>query len=126
MSGCARRWTRRCRRASRGAGGLPGGVVTIDIDHFKVINDAHGHAEGDRILAAAAERLRSVVRGSDVVGRLGGAEFVLILPGADGEAAEDCAERARAALAELTVRGKPLAASAGVGGARAAAGGGGA
>ena len=54
------------------------------------------------------------MRASDVVGRLGGEEFVLILPGVDAEAAEDCAERARAALAELTVRGRPLAASAGV------------
>jgi diguanylate cyclase (GGDEF)-like protein len=96
------------------ATGGPVAVVLIDLDHFKVINDAHGHAEGDRILAAAAERLRSVVRETDVVGRLGGEEFVLILPGVDAEAAEDCAERARAALAELTVRGRPLAASAGV------------
>ena len=92
----------------------PVAVVLLDLDHFKVINDAHGHAEGDRVLAAAAERLRSVVRASDVVGRLGGEEFVLILPGVDAEAAEDCAERARAALAELTVRGRPVAASAGV------------
>ena len=73
-----------------------------------------GHAEGDRVLKACAERLRSVVRADDVVGRMGGEEFVLILPGADAEAAEDCAERARAAIAELTVRGRPLAASAGV------------
>ena len=94
--------------------GEPVAVVCIDLDHFKVINDAHGHAEGDRVLAATAERLRSVVRGTDVVGRLGGEEFVLILPGVDAEGAEDCAERARAALAELTVRGRPLAASAGV------------
>src|SRR3954469_11043544 len=99
--------------------GLPVGVVTIDIDHFKRINDAHGHAEGDRILAGAAERLRSVVRGSDAVGRLGGEEFVLILPGVDADGAEDCAERARAALAELTVRGKPLESSAGGAAARA-------
>lgn len=89
-------------------------VVLIDLDHFKVINDTLGHAEGDRVLKACAERLRSVVRTNDVVGRMGGEEFVLILPGADAEAAEDCAERARAALAELTVRGRPLAASAGV------------
>ncbi|MDA0163822.1 EAL domain-containing protein [Solirubrobacter ginsenosidimutans] len=89
-------------------------IVCLDLDHFKVINDELGHAEGDRVLAATAERLRSVVRSSDVVGRLGGEEFVLILPGVDAEAAEDCAERARAALAELTVRGRPLAASAGV------------
>lgn len=96
------------------AGGRDVAVVLIDLDHFKVINDALGHAEGDRVLAAAATRLRSVVRDADAVGRLGGEEFVLILPGADAEAAEDCAERARAALAELTVRGRPLAASAGV------------
>ncbi len=96
------------------AGGGPVAVVLLDLDHFKVINDAHGHAEGDRVLAATAERLRSVVRTDDTVGRLGGEEFVLILPGADADAAEDCAERARAALAELTVRGRPVAASAGV------------
>src|SRR4051794_3874539 len=95
------------------AGGTGAGVC-IDLDPFKVINDAHGHAEGARVLAATAERLRSVVRASDVVGRLGGEEFVLILPGVDAEGAEDCAERARAALAELTVRGRPVAASAGV------------
>ncbi|HET6548902.1 MAG TPA: EAL domain-containing protein [Solirubrobacter sp.] len=96
------------------AAGGPVAVVLLDLDHFKVINDAHGHAEGDRVLAATAERLRSVVRVDDAVGRLGGEEFVMILPGADAAAAEDCAERARAALAELTVRGRPIAASAGV------------
>ncbi|RKQ93833.1 diguanylate cyclase (GGDEF)-like protein [Solirubrobacter pauli] len=89
-------------------------VVLIDLDHFKVVNDTLGHAEGDRVLVASAERLRSAVRAGDVVGRMGGEEFVLILPGADAEAAEDCAERARAALAELTVHGRPVAASAGV------------
>jgi diguanylate cyclase (GGDEF)-like protein len=94
--------------------GRPVGVVLIDLDHFKVINDVHGHAEGDRVLAAAATRLRGVVRDTDTVGRLGGEEFVLILPGVDADGAEDAAERARAALAELTVRGRPLASSAGV------------
>src|SRR4051794_22183132 len=94
--------------------GRPVGVVVLDIDHFKLINDAHGHAEGDRVLAGVAERLRAVVRATDEVGRLGGEEFVLILPGVDADGAEDCAERARAALAELTVRGKPLQSSAGV------------
>jgi diguanylate cyclase (GGDEF)-like protein len=102
----------RLREALAGAGKVA--VVLLDLDHFKVINDAHGHAEGDRVLAATAERLRSVVRSGDAVGRLGGEEFVMILPGADVDAAEDCAERARAALGELTVRGRPLAASAGV------------
>jgi diguanylate cyclase (GGDEF)-like protein len=94
--------------------GRPVGVVLIDLDHFKVINDVHGHAEGDRILQAVAPRLRGVVRETDAVGRLGGEEFLLILPGVDADGAEDAAERARAALAELTVRGRPLAASAGV------------
>jgi diguanylate cyclase (GGDEF)-like protein len=94
--------------------GLTVGVVLIDLDHFKVINDAYGHAEGDRVLTAAAARLRSVVRETDIVGRLGGEEFVLILPGVDADGAEDAAERARAALAELTVHGRPLASSAGV------------
>lgn len=92
----------------------PVAVVLIDLDHFKLINDTLGHAEGDRVLVGSAERLRSVVRTGDVVGRMGGEEFVLILPGADAEAAEDCAERARAALGELSVRGRPLGASAGV------------
>jgi diguanylate cyclase (GGDEF)-like protein len=104
-------WLRDALVAAQGA---PVGVVVIDLDHFKLINDVHGHAEGDRILAAVAERLRSVVRAGDAVGRLGGEEFVLILPGVDAEGAEDCAERARAALGELTVRGRPLEASAGV------------
>jgi diguanylate cyclase (GGDEF)-like protein len=94
--------------------GRPVSVVLIDLDHFKVINDLHGHAEGDRVLAAAAQRLKAVVRESDAVGRLGGEEFVLILPGVDADGAEDAAERARAALAELTVRGRPLNSSAGV------------
>jgi diguanylate cyclase (GGDEF)-like protein len=94
--------------------GRPVGVVLIDLDHFKVVNDVHGHAEGDRVLAAAAARLRTVVRDTDAVGRLGGEEFVLILPGVDADGAEDAAERARAALAELTVKGRPLASSAGV------------
>jgi diguanylate cyclase (GGDEF)-like protein len=92
----------------------PVGVVLIDLDHFKVINDVHGHAEGDRVLAAAANRLKGVVRETDAVGRLGGEEFLLILPGVDADGAEDAAERARAALAELTVKGRPLASSAGV------------
>jgi diguanylate cyclase (GGDEF)-like protein len=94
--------------------GAPVSVVLIDLDHFKVINDLHGHAEGDRILAAAAHKLKTVVRQTDAVGRLGGEEFVLILPGVDADAAEDAAERARAALAELTIRGRPLNSSAGV------------
>ena len=89
-------------------------VVVLDLDHFKRVNDRHGHAEGDRVLAAAAKRLRSVVRESDAVGRLGGEEFVLVLPGMEATEAREVAERARAAVSEVMVGGKALECSAGV------------
>ena len=104
----------RLRTALDEADGEPVSVVVIDLDHFKRINDSHGHAEGDRALAAAAARLRGVVRDSDAVGRLGGEEFVLLLPGVPAEAAREAAERARAAVAEVHAGGGPLACSAGV------------
>ena len=92
----------------------PLAVVALDLDHFKAINDAYGHGEGDKVLGAVAERLRGVVREHDVVARLGGEEFALILPGVDGEQGREAAERARAAIAEVTVGGRPLSCSAGV------------
>jgi diguanylate cyclase (GGDEF)-like protein len=104
----------RLRGALAQAGAAPVSVVVLDLDHFKRINDTHGHAEGDRALAAAAARLRAVVREGDAVGRLGGEEFVLVLPGIPAEAAREAAERARAALGEVLVGTRPLACSAGV------------
>ena len=92
----------------------PLSVVVLDLDHFKAVNDAYGHAEGDKVLAAAAQKLRSSVRGDDVVARLGGEEFALILPGVDGARAADAAERARAAIAEVGVGDAALSCSAGV------------
>jgi diguanylate cyclase (GGDEF)-like protein len=89
-------------------------VVILDLDHFKLINDSHGHAEGDRALAAAAAKLRASVREGDAVGRLGGEEFMLVLPGVGVEGAAEAAERARLALGEVRVHGRPLEASAGV------------
>jgi diguanylate cyclase (GGDEF)-like protein len=92
----------------------PLSVVVVDLDHFKRINDSLGHAEGDKVLAAAATKLRSVVREGDAVGRLGGEEFVLVLPGVGGEAAAEAAERARSALGEVLVGRGRLQSSAGV------------
>ena len=103
--------------AAADAAGRPLGLVAIDLDHFKSINDTHGHIEGDRTLQAVAKRLTSVVRATDVAARLGGEEFALILPGAGPAHSLETAERARAAIAEIGVGGdggRALTASAGI------------
>ena len=63
--------------------GYPVSVVLMDIDHFKAINDTHGHAGGDVVLAALGRLLASEARRSDLVARWGGEEFILLLSGAD-------------------------------------------
>ncbi|MEA2291276.1 MAG: hypothetical protein QOF17_296 [Solirubrobacteraceae bacterium] len=110
--GSQERLRREVERAA--AGGRPVSVVVVDLDHFKHVNDSYGHAEGDRVLAAAAAKLRAAVREHDAVGRLGGEEFVLVLPGVGGAGAAEAAERARSALGEVRVHGRPLESSAGV------------
>jgi diguanylate cyclase (GGDEF)-like protein len=82
-------------------------VVLADLDGFKDVNDAHGHAVGDAVLRAFAEVLRETLRESDLAGRWGGEEFLLLLPGADEEGAAQLAERVRIAVAERGIPGVP-------------------
>jgi len=76
-------------------------VVLFDLDHFKEINDTHGHVAGDRILADVAASLRANTRVGDIIGRYGGDEFVLLLPDTAVAEAHNIAERVAASLAEL-------------------------
>lgn len=76
-------------------------VAIMDLDHFKQINDSHGHEVGDRVLVAVVRCLEEVLRDTDCVGRYGGEEFVLVLPGTDGPTAIQVIERVRRAMSEL-------------------------
>ncbi|MCB1954925.1 MAG: GGDEF domain-containing protein [Rhodocyclaceae bacterium] len=82
------------RRAS--AGGL--GLLMLDVDHFKRINDGFGYAVGDEILQHVAATLRATCRSSDILGRYGGEEFLMLLPGADDRRVARVAEKLRAAI----------------------------
>lgn len=86
----------------RRTGKLPA-VVMIDLDHFKRINDTRGHSTGDRVLIEFALCCERGLRESDVLGRLGGEEFALLLPEVSANAGAETAERLRRALAGLTV-----------------------
>ena len=88
----------RCRRS-----GVPLAVVMIDLDHFKDVNDRHGHLIGDEVLREAAQRIRRAVRSYDAVGRYGGEEFLIVAPGFDGNHALDFAERLRRSFAESPI-----------------------
>lgn len=79
--------------ARANAGGKPVSLMMLDIDHFKKVNDEHGHAAGDEVLQAFADRLRLGVRGIDLATRYGGEEFVVAMPDTDGEIAEAVAGR---------------------------------
>ena len=97
-------------------GGIPFSCAIMDVDHFKRINDAHGHAAGDEVLRQMADRLRATLRAYDRLGRYGGEEFLILLPGADLDVALGAAERLREAMvAGVTSRGgQPVSASFGV------------
>jgi diguanylate cyclase (GGDEF)-like protein len=92
-----------CMRAK--ARGLPISVLFIDLDHFKQINDTHGHPAGDACLSGIIAPIQAELRHSDVVGRYGGEEFVVILSGADAAAARPIAERICHRVAEVRIEG---------------------
>ena len=96
----------------------PLGLLMLDLDHFKQVNDQHGHAAGDQVLASVGAALRSVVRDRDFAGRNGGEEFAVLLPDTDIAAALEIAERVRATIAEVTLPGTdvPVTVSIGVAG----------
>ncbi len=82
-------------------GGKPVGVLMVDIDNFKTINDEYGHGAGDEVLRLMADRLLNSVRTFDMVARLGGEEFLVVLADASPEVAAGVAERLRAATGEV-------------------------
>lgn len=83
--------------------GAPYGLLLLDLDHFKVINDRFGHASGDQVLVAMGRRLQTLVRSLDTVGRWGGEEFLCLLPQVDRAAALEIAERVRSGIEEAPV-----------------------
>jgi diguanylate cyclase (GGDEF)-like protein len=90
--------------------GVPLGVVMIDLDHFKRVNDVFGHAAGDFVLWEVGALLKASIRGSDVACRYGGEEFVLVLPDAAREGARHKAEQIRTEVERLRLEhlGRPL------------------
>jgi len=88
----------RCRRDKNTLG-----IILADLDHFKKINDHHGHAAGDTVLVTAVQRISSMLRSYDSLGRYGGEEFLLIAPGCDLALAQKLAERIRSAIGDEAI-----------------------
>lgn len=86
------------REATRS--GLPVSILMIDIDKFKSINDTYGHDSGDQVICTLAETLRSLCRGTDTVARMGGDEFVCVLPDTDLHEAEMVADRIQKSISK--------------------------
>jgi diguanylate cyclase (GGDEF)-like protein len=92
----------------------PVALVVGDLDHFKAINDGHGHAAGDAVLKDVAYRMRKALRAYDLAYRLGGEEFLIVLPGSDGANAATVAESLRRAIADDPIAGLLVTISFGV------------
>jgi len=78
----------------------PLSLLLLDLDHFKKINDTYGHAAGDKVLTAFAQRIGNVIRGNDIPARYGGEEFAIILPETDHKQALDIAQRVHKEISE--------------------------
>lgn len=91
-------------------GGPPVGVIMADLDHFKKINDVHGHLMGDLVLCEAAHRMKHALRPYDILGRYGGEEFLVVVPGCVAQETAKVAERLRERLESvpLTLRGRSV------------------
>jgi diguanylate cyclase (GGDEF)-like protein len=85
----------------------PVGVLVVDLDHFKSVNDTHGHAVGDAVLREATRAWRTVLRESDLLGRLGGEEFAVLLPLTDLRQAREVADRLRDATSQVRIAAAP-------------------
>jgi diguanylate cyclase (GGDEF)-like protein len=94
--------------------GQPVSCVMVDIDHFKAINDTHGHGVGDQVLQQLAEAVRSMMRKTDLICRYGGEEFCVLLPHVDIAEAYEAAERFRQGIGARTFAGLAVTASLGV------------
>jgi diguanylate cyclase (GGDEF)-like protein/PAS domain S-box-containing protein len=81
------------------------GLLLLDVDHFKRINDCFGHQAGDRVLQALVVQLKSGLRQEDLLGRYGGEEFIVLLPGVDAERLEQIAERLREGVESMDMPG---------------------
>lgn len=95
--------------------GTPVAVLMVDLDHFKSINDRHGHGMGDEVLRQAAQRLEQVVRRTDCVARYGGEEFVLLLPDTPADSALQLADKLHHSLAQLVLPGLDMAVTVSIG-----------
>ena len=87
------------------ASGASGAFIMMDIDHFKSVNDSHGHSVGDDVLVAVSECLRTMTREHDIAGRFGGEEFAVFCPDIDVKAARKLCERLRKRISELSFQG---------------------
>jgi len=94
--------TREIARATRSLSSLS--CLFLDLDHFKSVNDTHGHLTGDRALQSVAKAIKPLLRQSDVLSRFGGEEFTVMLPETDQSHAEEIAERIRHSIAQIIIK----------------------